>query len=198
MKTSFLLIIMMLIFAAIMVMPASAGEVTITFDEGRVQEGAEIGSAYSDMGVTFSSGAKIVETNELGSWFGYSDLGFYNPSNYITTITFSPVVRSVSIDFENSFEGNMDALLVNGEVLSKSKCNFFWVTEKRLRIESNDISIQSVSLSGDCPYVNSIKFNNLVYDQVTEPTTQVPEFPTVALPVAALIGMIFIFQRRKD
>jgi hypothetical protein len=177
------------------VMPASAGEVTITFDEGRLQEGQEIGSTYSDMGVTFSQGAEIVKTNE---WWQRKDLGFCNPDNYVTQITFSPVVRSVSIDFEDSFEGNMDAFLVNGEVLSKSKCNFFWATEKRLRIESSDSSIQSISLSGFSPCVKSIKFDNLVYDQVTEPSTQIPEFPTVALPVVAVIGMMFIFQRRKN
>ena len=194
MKTS-LFFIFLLVVVAIMVMPASAGEVTITFDEGRVPKGHEIGNAYSDMGVTFSSGATIVDT---GEWWQRQDLGFWNQNNYFTQITFSPVVRSVSIDFEDAFAGNMDAFLVNGEILSRSRCNFLWVTEKRLRIESNETGIQSISLSGDFPCVNSIKFNNMVYDQVTEPSTQIPEFPTVVLPVAALLGIVLIFQRRKN
>ncbi|MHC1755327.1 MAG: PEF-CTERM sorting domain-containing protein [Methanosarcina sp.] len=29
-------------------------------------------------------------------------------------------------------------------------------------------------------------------------TTNVPEFPTVALPVAAILGLVFIFGRKKD
>ncbi|WP_406661277.1 PEF-CTERM sorting domain-containing protein [Methanolobus sp. ZRKC3] len=28
--------------------------------------------------------------------------------------------------------------------------------------------------------------------------TEIPEFPTMALPVAAILGLAFIFQRRRD
>jgi hypothetical protein len=31
-----------------------------------------------------------------------------------------------------------------------------------------------------------------------DPTTPIPEFPTVALPIAAVIGMVFMFQNRKN
>jgi hypothetical protein len=34
--------------------------------------------------------------------------------------------------------------------------------------------------------------------RVGTPGTPIPEFPTVALPVIAVIGLIFLFQRRKD
>jgi hypothetical protein len=31
-----------------------------------------------------------------------------------------------------------------------------------------------------------------------EPDTNIPEFPTIALPIAAIIGLAFIMQRRKE
>ncbi|KKG14333.1 hypothetical protein EO98_10290 [Methanosarcina sp. 2.H.T.1A.6] len=186
MRTKLLSLILMLgVAIAIIVTPASAGEVTITFDEGRVQENQEIGSAYSDMGVTFSSGAKIVDTKLIGT-----DLGFWNPTYHITTIHFSPVVKSVSIEFEDALVGNMDAFLVNGEKLSTSKWNCIFTTNK-LTIESQTENIQSIGVSDGCPCINLIKFDNLSYNQI-------PEFPTVTLPMVAVIGMMFILQRRKN
>lgn len=183
MKTNFLFTIMLLIFAAIMVTPASAEEVTITFDEGRVQEGREIGNAYSDLGVTFV-GATVVDTN------GNGNLGFV-PTGSVCTINFSPYVTSVSIDFENADVGIMEGILVNGQkIYDIGSC--FW-QGNTLHIESNNENpIKSVKL----PDTNlwpcmKIQFDNLRYDQI-------PEFPTIALPVAALIGMMCIFQSRKD
>ena len=37
-----------------------------------------------------------------------------------------------------------------------------------------------------------------VETDTTQRTIEVPEFPTVALPVAAIIGLAFIFMRRKE
>ncbi|MDF1558275.1 MAG: PEF-CTERM sorting domain-containing protein, partial [ANME-2 cluster archaeon] len=33
---------------------------------------------------------------------------------------------------------------------------------------------------------------------ITTNGTEIPEFPTVALPIAAILGLMFLFQRRKD
>ena len=33
---------------------------------------------------------------------------------------------------------------------------------------------------------------------LTVPLTAIPEFPTIALPIAAILGLAFIFQRRRD
>ncbi|MCC4769179.1 PEF-CTERM sorting domain-containing protein [Methanosarcina sp. DH2] len=187
MKTNFLSILLMLVATiTIIAIPASAGEVTITFDEGRLDAGDEIGSTYSDLGVIFSPGAKIIDT-KFGSG---EDLGFWNPNNHITTIYFSPAVKSVSIEFEDAIIGNMDALLVNGEKLSTSKWNWL-ITTNTLRIESKTENIQKIEISDGSQCINLIKFDNLRYNQI-------PEFPTVAFPIAAVIGMMFIFQRRKN
>jgi len=193
MKTSFLSIIMLLIFVAIMVIPASAEEVAIDFDGDGLAVGQSIGDAYADYGVTFV-GAKVVDTNEIPF---ITDLGFV-PNGETCALQFSPYVTSVSIEFENALTGTMDGFLVNGEKITdteRTKITYLWYGNT-LHIEgSTQNPIKSVQLSGYnvAPCINKIQFDNLRYIQ-----TQIPEFPTVALPVAALIGMIFIFQRRKD
>ena len=51
----------------------------------------------------------------------------------------------------------------------------------------------------DLPYTldgNNIDYLPLTYN-TAPPTEQVPEFPTVALPILSLIGFMFLFQRIK-
>lgn len=186
MKADFLSILLMLVTTiTIIAIPASAGELTITFDEGRLDADDEIGSTYSDLGVIFSPGA-IVDT-KFGSG---EDLGFWNPNNHISTIYFSPAVKSVSIEFEDAIIGNMDALLVNGEKLSTSKWNWL-ITTNTLRIESKTENIQKIEISEGSQCINLIKLDSLRYNQILE-------FSTVAFPIAAVMCMMFIFQRRKN
>ncbi|MDI9393982.1 MAG: PEF-CTERM sorting domain-containing protein [Euryarchaeota archaeon] len=42
-----------------------------------------------------------------------------------------------------------------------------------------------------CTYVSG-------YKTIPDTPTQVPEFPTIALPVAAMLGLIFVFGRKKE
>lgn len=182
MKTSLLSIIMLLVSVAIMIVPASAEEVAIDFDGDGLRAGQSIGNVYADLGVTFV-GAKVVST-------GNGNLGF-SPVGDACTINFSPHVTSVSIDFENALAGEMNGVLVNGKKIS----DFNWFCQgKTLHIESTAQNpITNVRLDGlDFPCLGiKIKFDNLTYNQI-------PEFPTVALPVAAVLGLMFVFQRKKD
>ena len=41
-------------------------------------------------------------------------------------------------------------------------------------------------------------FNDVVIQLTGDGLTAIPEFPTIALPIAAILGLAFIFQRRKD
>lgn len=246
------LFLMLSLAITLVIMPVNAGEVSVTFDEGRLSAGQEIGNTYSDLGITFSPGVKLVDTGCLRS---KKDRGFWNPDNRIIQIYFSPAASSVSIDFENAFSGNMDALLVNGKVHSKSEYNCVWSSKKTLKIESNNPNIKSISISGKSPCSKKIKFDNLCYEQVPEASEdstcgneanpdntdnncpdvpenpscgndsktddacpeipensscgndtkpdnpcnqQIPEYPTIALPMITVIGMMFIFQRRKN
>lgn len=58
---------------------------------------------------------------------------------------------------------------------------------------------------GDIPEGSEITFNVKAADKVlslnavaSRRITTVPEFPTLAFPVAAVIGLVFIFGRKKD
>ncbi|WP_048184703.1 hypothetical protein [Methanosarcina siciliae] len=152
----------------LIIIPVNAGEISVTFEEGRLCAGEEIGNTYSDQGITFSHGVQFVDLGNLNS---EKEMGFWNPDNRITQIYFSPAVTSVSIDFENTLAGNLDAFLVNGKVLSKSEYNCEWTSKNTLRIESNDTNIQSIEISSKLPCSKKIKFDNLCYEQVTETLT---------------------------
>lgn len=38
----------------------------------------------------------------------------------------------------------------------------------------------------------------IVMEKTSEITSDIPEFPTIVLPIAAILGLAFIFQRRKE
>lgn len=45
---------------------------------------------------------------------------------------------------------------------------------------------------------NGAQLTSAMFSSGGNPPTQVPEFPTVALPVAAILGLMFIFGRKKQ
>lgn len=52
--------------------------------------------------------------------------------------------------------------------------------------------IQAISSDG------STAPSNVVTKEWTSDQTEIPEFPTIALPIIAVLGLAFFFQRRKD
>jgi hypothetical protein len=204
------LLLMLSVIIILIIVPVYAGEVSVTFDESRLHIGQEVGNTYSDLGITFSQGVKIVDTDSL--WLK-KDLGIWDPENHTIQINFSPSVRSVSIDFKDSSMGNINAFLVNGRNISESGYKCTWITKNGLKFESNDTSIESISILNKPSCAKKVKINNLYYEQIPgasensscgncikpdKSCTEIPEFPSVALPVAAVLGMLFIFKRRKN
>ncbi|TQD26465.1 PEF-CTERM sorting domain-containing protein [Methanolobus vulcani] len=61
-----------------------------------------------------------------------------------------------------------------------------------LEYENHNIKIVASGTNGD---PNDVTIYRYGYNC---PDTQVPEFPTIALPVAAIIGIAFIFQKRNE
>ena len=47
-------------------------------------------------------------------------------------------------------------------------------------------------------YINGVYAGGTYVDGSTTFVNAVPEFPTIALPVAAILGLAFIFQRRRE
>ncbi len=116
-KQTLFLSLILCVSAIIMAMPASAAEVTITFDDHNpsLQVNTPLTTQYTSQGVTFS-GATVVDTNPYTA----VDLGFTpsSTSGGVCTIRFNPYVRSVKLDFEDAAVGVMDAITVNGQSLS--------------------------------------------------------------------------------
>ena len=130
-------------------------------------------------------GSRVVDTLPGGG----VDLGF-RPTSGISTIKFNPYVKSASIDFKDAIVGVMDAVLVNGQSLHDYQPNAFF-TENTLHIDATaDNPIKTIEVHS-LANVNLIEFDDLTYDQI-------PEFPTVVLPVAAVLGILFIVQRKKN
>ena len=63
-----------------------------------------------------------------------------------------------------------------------------------------------VKITNDIGASNGQHIVGVILDGATNPTdistivvtTSIPEFPTIALPIAAILGLAFIFQRRKE
>src|SRR5690606_20252718 len=96
---------MLSVIIVLIIIPANAGEVSVTFDEDHLLDGQEVGSTYSDMEITFSQGVKIVNTDYL--WLK-KDLGIWNPENHIIQINFLPAAMSATIDFKDASMGDVN------------------------------------------------------------------------------------------
>ncbi len=72
-----------------------------------------------------------------------------------------------------------------------------------------ELKVATITAASDIPvgnqYVvritaggNTVGSTTLESAHATKTTEAIPEFPTVALPVAAILGLAFLFQRRKE
>jgi hypothetical protein len=186
-KQTLFLYLILCVSAIIMAMPASAAEVTITFDDHTpsLQVNTPLTTQYASQGVTFS-GARVVDTDSTSR----VDLGFAPTSTSPCRLDFSPYVTSVSLQFEDALTADMDGILVNGNKVSDF--DFIWQDDTLHVSSSASKPIMYVIVSsGTTLGMRSIQFDNLRY-------TQIPEFPTAVVPVAAVLGLLLIFQRRKN
>lgn len=77
------------------------------------------------------------------------------------------------------------------------------VTLSDLGISSDDTFaiVFEIRDVGDNIYDSAVFIDNLRFTSGqtpgTDPTTEIPEFPTIALPMVAILGLAFMFQRRK-
>jgi len=58
----------------------------------------------------------------------------------------------------------------------------------RVSLKAND--------EDDCARINYLKVTGHCCNP--HPCTEIPEFPTISLPVAAIIGLAFVFMRREE
>lgn len=157
-KQTLFLLLVLCVSAISLAIPASAEEVTITFDEGNVRAGDALTDQYANEGVTFSQ-TKVVDTNPLPT---VTDLGIV-PTNGFCQINFNPYVRSVSIDFEDAASGLMAGVTINGRPVA----DFEWsARENTLQVSSSDSNPIKVIAVTYLTNSRSIQFDNLRYDQI--------------------------------
>ncbi len=74
-------------------------------------------------------------------------------------------------------------------------------------VDYTDVGVITVSLDADATqgatYAIEIRAGNLLQGDIeagsaSRSIDSIPEFPTVALPIAAILGLVFIFGRRKE
>ncbi len=194
----------LLLFAGILLIcPAAAVEQTINFEELPLQ--TEILDNYATQGVTFSEWV-FVEPDLTGEYAGDQIAwNHLNPDDHITTISFSPEVERVKLDFKGIYEGQMRAYDSQGNLVDMAELSnpnpMFPPSGWELEEHSLDVSVTDqpyisyVEVTGISRFgipLNTIVYDNLVYEQVEH---NIPEFPTLALPMLAILGLVLFFRR---
>lgn len=93
----------------------------------------------------------------------------------------------VYVDGEKVWEGDTWANVNLAQPLSEQKMRYLEITD--LDFEKHTIVIENK----ESPHVTMYKIG---FDRC--PPEEIPEFPTIALPIAAIIGLTFLMQRRKE
>ncbi|WP_235271135.1 PEF-CTERM sorting domain-containing protein [Methanosarcina mazei] len=119
----------------------------------------------------------------------YSKLGSHERTFSVTVADGSLTVQ-ISADGGSTWTSASSAESVSYTAVPSQKYDFL------VRVSGYDglVTISDKSNSAIDP--NAAVKN---YDVATQsPNVDIPEFPTVALPVAAILGLVFIFGRKKE
>jgi hypothetical protein len=168
---------------------ASADETAVTFDDGSVNVGDELIDQYN--GLSFSGDPAIVIQIAPGN------LGFTAGNRFTSKVMINFAaddIHKVSIDVKGSYINVMQAfefLNAQGKPLAVDVAVFNFEGFEKLTVISTDTPIKSVRMVSALN-IGGLEFDNFVY------SSSIPEFPAVALPVAAVIGIVFFFQQRKN
>ena len=104
---------------------------------------------------------------------------------------FDPEEHHIKLDGNNN-------LLVNGNDFAFFSDGSGWETEAPYSGQhtlSVHTAVNMSSCDGDEDETSSVQYIPLV---ITCDSTPIPEFPTIALPVAAILGLMFLFGRKRD
>lgn len=178
-----LILLTIFIILLVTVFPAAAGTVTtINFED--LGQGVTIGTSYP--GLSFSESAWIStypEYPEYPPHSGNKKVDFYmgNPC----TITFSTPVSKVGLWYTSSDTASIEAYDSNGNLINRVEGPANLWTTGHLELSGQHIAYVTI---------NSGTIDDLEYE--TEDIS-IPEFPSVVLPIAAILGLMFVFGRKK-
>jgi hypothetical protein len=107
---------------------------------------------------------------------------------YPCTISFATPVSKVGLWYTSAYTASIEAYDDKGNLIKRVEGpNDLGTTE---HLEVSGQNIKSIT-------INCGTFDDLEYETQDTSSTSVPEFPTIILPVAAIIGLVVIFGRRK-
>lgn len=106
----------------------------------------------------------------------------------------------VYVDDEKVWEGDTWASANTGQPIEAQKIRSLKITglessTHTIEIVNPDIENTLALSTVECLHNGHVTIYKYGYDC---PITPIPEFPTVALPVAAIIGLAFLFQRKEE
>jgi hypothetical protein len=204
MSPKFILLTTLLI-TLVTVFPAAAGTVTICNFDDQVLNNYDPVSAFAHLysGVTFSGDTAVcVAVGPDGYNYdgfpphsGYNVIAFHGPGAYgegKLIATFTQPASKVGVWYVSMHEVYLDAYDKDGNLI------------KTETSPASSYGGPEVYFEVTAPQIASVAFHDqdgtMVMDDFTFETADdvnVPEFPSIAIPVAAVLGLILVFGRRK-
>lgn len=189
-KMAKLILLATLVTLLVTVFPASAGKVT-TIDFENLPQGEIVGTHYP--GVSFSDPARIdTFTGYFPDYPPHSGGKYLDPFNYIPcTVSFTEPVSRVGFWHTSAYTPYIEAYGSDGKLIKKVEGTVNLGTSNYLEVTGQHIAYVVIY----CGIVDDFQYET--EDTQSTPDTSIPEFPNIALPVAAMLGLIFVFQRKK-
>jgi len=200
-----LLLITIFIFLFVTVFPVAAQSVTtINFDDLPTYTYLDL-NHYQSQGVTFVGDLYVFEgSTSYPSHSGSNCVGVISPSNEIRVNFASPVsnvgfyytayIQPLTFTAYDSNGVQIGQAIGAMSLQNNGNPDF---TDTYISIDTQEIAYITIdgfssSLSGSGGYfvIDDLSF--------TSGSSSIPEFPSIVLPVAAILGIVVIFGRRKN
>nr|WP_321430188.1 PEF-CTERM sorting domain-containing protein [uncultured Methanolobus sp.] len=173
----------------------------ICFDDMKC--GEDITDQFTGQGATFES--SVVAYRMLGSETAYS--------SEKVTVTFDPEVCCVSMEVNSVYGVQIIAYDKDGNVVDTAQGGIFLCPKIVELSAKGDSSIAYVTLTASslkdmcnpksnyistkcCTYKDWLYIDNLKFCKCQD--NEIPEFPGIAIPMMAIMGLALVMQRRKQ
>lgn len=186
-----LVLLTFFVILLVTVFPAAAGTVT-TIDFEGLSDREILTTQYQSQGVTFSGNPMILKAPNynVGGYPPHSGVDVVDVFNGPCRIDFVTPVSNVGIYYTAAFSAYLEAYDSNGVLIGSDVGGYNYGSVGHLQVSGSNIAYVIIHDSNDY----------LIFDDLTFETsdTSIPEYPSIVLPIAAILGIMFIFQRRKE
>ncbi len=146
--------------------------------------------------------AKVYNDPVASNGAGVDSLGHYGWAEPTSGVTFNnmPATNSFTIGYSSNLQNSRVSLLVNGVHIKDFDAPFTggwsgpgnYSTIDITGITVNDGDSITILRDASDPLENGINIDYIKYG-----TETIPEFPSIAFPVAAVIGLLFLIRLKK-